>query len=57
VLGVLAPSIASGRAPLALLEALIEAHHAALEPAALADDAALVAKAFARETPDTQPVA
>ena len=37
----LAPAIASGRLPPALLDALVEARHADLEPAPFADDAAL----------------
>ena len=37
----LAPAIASGRLPMALLDALVEARHAELEPAPFADDAAL----------------
>ena len=37
----LAPAIASGRLPATLLDALVEARHADLEPAPFADDAAL----------------
>ena len=37
----LAPAIASGRLPMVLLDALVEARHAELEPAPFADDAAL----------------
>ena len=37
----LAPAIASGRLPAALLDALVEARHADLEPTPFADDAAL----------------
>ena len=41
VLQALAPVIASGRLPAALLDALVEARHADLEPAPFADDPAL----------------
>ena len=41
VLQALAPAIASGRLPPALLDALVEARHAELESAPFADDAAL----------------
>ena len=41
VLQALAPAIASGALPMALLDALVEARHAELEPAPFADDPAL----------------
>ena len=41
VLQALAPAIASGALPMSLLEALVEARHAELEPTPFADDAAL----------------